>query len=169
MHAQAFAFVRRALEGRDLAGAAVLELGSYNVNGSVRPLFVERGIASYHGIDRREGPGVDEMADAAEYGARNKFDVVVTTEMLEHAPDPQACIQMAKRALKPGGLLIVTAAAPERQIHNNDGGSQLADKEHYGNIAPADLAEWVKWPIMMVQHEPAIGDVYMIAQKPAKE
>jgi len=45
----------------------VLEVGSYDVNGSVRPLFKNRQrFPSYTGIDMREGPGVDMVGVASD-------------------------------------------------------------------------------------------------------
>jgi hypothetical protein len=40
-----------------IEGARVLEMGSYNVNGSVRDMFALAG--RYVGVDLVEGPGVD--------------------------------------------------------------------------------------------------------------
>ena len=57
----------------------VLEVGSFDLNGSARDLFP--GDVEYHGIDRREGPGVDEVCVASEAPARSGgWQVVVSTE-----------------------------------------------------------------------------------------
>jgi hypothetical protein len=65
---------------------AVLEIGSRNVNGSVRDLFSSSSL--YHGIDIAAGPGVDEVADCADYVPDVLFDTCVSTEVLEHMQDP---------------------------------------------------------------------------------
>lgn len=88
---------------------SVLEVGSYNVNGSVRPLFVG---ANYIGVDARKGPGVDIVLPASALTARfaeGSFDIVISTEMLEH--DPAFWLSMAEMGavLKLGGYLIITA------------------------------------------------------------
>lgn len=36
------------------------------------------------------------------------FDVVVAAEVLEHAPEPAACVRELMRALRPGGLLVLS-------------------------------------------------------------
>jgi SAM-dependent methyltransferase len=94
--------------------ASVLEMGSFDANGSARSLFSKD--VSYTGIDARPGPGVDEVCVAHEYTGP-KVDVVVTTEMLEHDPYWEKTISNALRLLKPGGLFIFTCAAPKRAAH----------------------------------------------------
>src|SRR5690606_27806966 len=54
MHESVLAWVAGQVHARGLAALDVIELGSYDVNGSVRPLFV----GDYTGIDMRPGPGV---------------------------------------------------------------------------------------------------------------
>lgn len=87
-------------------GQRVLEVGSLNVNGSVRGCFEAR---AYVGVDMRDGPGVDIVAtaDALPFPDAS-FDVVVSTEMLEH--DPAFWLSLAEmgRVLRPGGQLILT-------------------------------------------------------------
>lgn len=164
MHDAAYQFVTDAVAARPHTPAAVLEFGAYNVNGSVRPLF--RGAARYHGIDIRPGPCVDEVADAATYDGGAQYDVVVTTEMLEHAPDPAACLRAAWRSLRPGGVLILTAAGPGRAPHGCDGGPGVPPGEHYGNLDPDELAGWLAaWRDVRIVTNPAAGDVYAVARK----
>ena len=169
MHAEAFAFVQQTVEGLALKRPHVLELGSYDVNGSVRGLFAHA--ASYTGLDARSGPGVDVTARAQDYMPARLAHVVVSTEAAEHDPDPAGLVAAAYRCLRPGGVLIFTAAAPERAPHGNDGGAQRSD-EHYANIPPADLRRWLKAAGFVdahVSHAPAVGDVYAVAHKPAQE
>ena len=68
-------------------GKSVLEVGSYVVNGSVRPLIEAHGPVSYLGVDMAEGPGVDVVANVADLPDLypDGFNVVVTTEMSAHA------------------------------------------------------------------------------------
>jgi len=64
----------------DLLPHRTLELGSLDVNGSVRKLFS----GEYVGIDRVQGPGVDPSwtANALDFPDAS-FDTVVSTSMLE--------------------------------------------------------------------------------------
>lgn len=162
MHDAAFQFVARVRAGLDVA--RVLELGAYIVNGSVRPLFAGCG---YVGVDTRPGPGVDIVADAETFDGGGAYDCVVTTEMLEHTPNPAAVIAAARRSLAPGGWLILTAAGPERAPHSCDGGPVVPAHEHYGNITPEDLRAWLAgWDAVTVEHNPQAGDVYALARVP---
>lgn len=89
----------------DREDVETFEVGSLDVNGSVRGLF--RG--PYVGLDLRAGPGVDvvgsshalPLADAA-------VDVVVCTEVLEHDPAFWLTLGEIRRVLRSGGHLLLT-------------------------------------------------------------
>jgi len=59
----------------------VFEVGSLDVNGSIRNLFEN---ARYTGIDVIPGAGVDIVCVAHEFESKHKFDVVCSTSSLEH-------------------------------------------------------------------------------------
>ena len=46
--------------------------------------------------------------DHATFGPPGGFDVVVSTEVIEHLIDPEAMLQRAYEAVRPGGTVIVT-------------------------------------------------------------
>ena len=162
MHLQAFQYIARNTHG--LPDGPVLEIGSYNVNGSIRGLFEGR---PYHGIDARPGPGVDEVADGADYRTEARYAVVVSTETLEHAPDPQAVLDSARACLQPGGVLLMTAAGPARAPHSCNGSTVVPPGEHYANIAPADLAAWLAdWQDVVIEEDHSAGDIYARAVRP---
>jgi SAM-dependent methyltransferase len=107
-------FVRRNLTADDVRGRTVLEAGSRAVGGpeqSVRPMLEALQPATYVGIDIEPGTHVDEICDAGELRTRfgdESFDVVVTTEMLEHARDWRAVVRSLKHVTKRGGPLVIT-------------------------------------------------------------
>jgi SAM-dependent methyltransferase len=161
MHVAAYEFVQSVAP---VDPGAVLEIGSYIVNGSVRPLF--DSATSYVGTDVRGGPGVDVVTDCADYDGAGVFDTVVSTEVMEHMRHPQELIECAARALKPGGLLILTAAGPRRPHHGVDGGD--VSNEHYGNITPEALKEMLSgWKNVKILHNDVAHDVYATAVKKA--
>jgi SAM-dependent methyltransferase len=95
--------------------APVLEVGSCNVNGSVRELFP----TPYTGIDIVQGPGVDIVVEDGSIPFEDEtFATVVSTEMLEHALDPVFAFMEMVRVLKPGGILLVTARGNGFPRHN---------------------------------------------------
>jgi SAM-dependent methyltransferase len=93
-------------------GKAVLEVGSKEVNGSVKPTVTALGNpASYMGVDIEEGKNVDEIVPIealVEHFGADRFDVVICTEVLEHVYDWRVAVDNLKRVLKPNGTLIIT-------------------------------------------------------------
>jgi hypothetical protein len=62
----------------------VLEVGSLNINGTVRDLFTD---CDYTGVDLSEGPGVDVVGQGQELTyPDNFFDFSVSAECFEHNP-----------------------------------------------------------------------------------
>jgi len=104
----------------------VLELGSLNYNGTVREYFDN---CEYIGVDRMNGEGVDVVCNAHEFDDK-PFDVVISTEMLEHDKYAKLSLRNAMKLLKKGGILIVTAAGTGREKHYEFTG----EDEHYENI-----------------------------------
>lgn len=168
MHDEAFQYLKvaRALDlFARLDKQRVLELGSYDVNGSPRELFGDAW--QYVGVDTRAGKGVDVVADAETYRAPKLFDVVISTETLEHTPFPEQVVNTAWANLKPGGVLILTAAAAPRLPHSCDGDTQLKRGEYYTNVAPAWLESMlIPWDVRDITYDPAHGDIYAIAVRP---
>jgi len=105
MHETAYAYVEAKVWANDLAGKAVLEIGSYDVNGTIRPIFT----GPHTGLDMREGPGVDLVADSYDLPfPDNSYPVVVSVSMLEHDRYFWKTIPEMYRVLEPGGHLILT-------------------------------------------------------------
>jgi SAM-dependent methyltransferase len=117
-------FVNNLVGRRDVENKDVLELGSYDVNGTVRPYLESLKPASYVGVDIMAGPGVDVVCDAADllnHFRPATFDVVVTTEMLEHVRDWRRVIYNVKRVVKPGGLIVLTTRSRGFPLHDYPG------------------------------------------------
>lgn len=104
MHNSVRAWVSGIVNEYGLTGS-VLEVGSLNVNGGVRDLFA----GSFVGVDFRDGPGVDAVMDGHALDFEDaSFDVVVSTEMLEHDSAFWLSLAEAGRVLRPGGHLLLT-------------------------------------------------------------
>jgi hypothetical protein len=117
----------------------VIEIGSLDINGSVRPVF--QG-AEYIGLDPQEGPGVDWVGDALDYEPEKKVDCVVCCEVLEHSPKWEELVKKGMEWLDEDGVFLITAAGPGREPHSAvDGSHNVRDFEHYENVSPAALAK----------------------------
>jgi len=109
---QAMDFIASCLKIQSLRGE-VLEVGSFDVNGSPRKLFADcKRFPKYTGMDMREGPGVDLIANAQSIPLPDEsVDVIVCAEMLEH--DSAFWVSLAEmyRVLRTGGHLIATTVS----------------------------------------------------------
>ena len=104
-------FVKKELQREEVFELSVLEVGACNENGSIRPLVESLKPKKYVGVDIQKGPGVDVICDVSQLTARfgvNHFDVVISTEVLEHIQDWSKAISQLKSVLKPNGVLILT-------------------------------------------------------------
>jgi SAM-dependent methyltransferase len=96
----------------EVRGRRVVEIGSYDVNGSLRPTIESLQPADYVGIDIRPGPGVDELCPVerlAERFGSESFDLVVSTSTLEHVRRWRQAISNIKHVCRPEGIVLITA------------------------------------------------------------
>jgi SAM-dependent methyltransferase len=129
------------LRGRQ--GVSVLEVGSLDINGSVREI-IQPFAGSYLGIDMQKGPGVDLVADGASYELPEAYDVVVTAETFEHTPVWKDIINKSYINLKPDGIFIATMAGEGRPPHSAIDENPIRDWEHYANIGAWELKQALK-------------------------
>jgi len=102
------------LKPEEVKGKRVIEVGSYDVNGSLRSLVESYYPAEYIGVDIAEGPGVDVISkaeDILERFGKESFDIVISTELLEHVLDWRKSIHNIKNICKPGGIILITTAS----------------------------------------------------------
>lgn len=94
---------------------SVLEVGSLDLNGSVRRFFQN---CRYIGIDVGSGAGVDVVCQGQDYDAPdNSFDTVISCEAMEHNPYWKATFLNMCRVCRPGGLVLMTCATTGRPEH----------------------------------------------------
>jgi SAM-dependent methyltransferase len=141
-----FSAVARA-NGTLIAGGRILEIGSYDVNGTVRKVF--DGSADYVGLDLVEGPGVDRVGFGHEYDEPDgRFDVAISGECFEHDPYWRESFANMVRLTRPGGLVAFTCASRGRPEHGTarsdvslSPGTQSVGLDYYRNLTEADFAE----------------------------
>jgi len=114
-------FVKNNTTPEEILNRRILEVGAYNVNGSVRNDILKFNPKEYNGIDITPGPGVDSICDVydiiTKYG-KESYDVVISTEMLEHVEDWTKCISNLKNVITPGGLIYLTTRSIGFGKHN---------------------------------------------------
>lgn len=118
----------------------VLEVGSQDINGSVRKHFTD---CDYLGIDLGEAEGVDLVASIIGFSRENEYDVVVSSEMLEHCEQWEEALSQMYKNTKPGGMFILTCAGPNRQEHgtkNHNPQDSAFTLDHYRNISIEDFS-----------------------------
>jgi SAM-dependent methyltransferase len=166
-HPQQARFVARAAALHPLDGP-LLEIGSLDVNGSVRSCFPRS--APYVGIDLGPGRGVDVVASGHDFGRDASFATVVTTECLEHDPGWATTLANIARVLRPGGVLVLTCATTGRHEHGTTRTSPAmspSTNDHYRNLTATDVtAALPGLRIDLVATCWSSFDLYLIARKP---
>lgn len=159
MHQLAFEYVQAHTAGK---WARVVEFGGRDINGTVRHFIDAK---DYLSIDITEGKGVDLVADAATWDGEGEYDLVVCCEVLEHTDQVAEIIVSAGRALRPGGMFVLTAACDPRVGHSAVDGAQLRDGEYYRNLDESDL-ERVSWgDVIDIVWDRVAGDVRAVIVK----
>jgi SAM-dependent methyltransferase len=138
----------------------VLEVGSWNVNGTVRPLF-ER--CSYLGIDLAPGDCVDLVCKGADYRSDQPFDTVLSTECFEHDEQWADTLRNMIRHTKPGGLMIITCASTGRAEHGTrrtspDASLSSSFSDYYRNLTAQDFEQAVDLRALFSVHEFSNGN-----------
>jgi SAM-dependent methyltransferase len=137
--------------GRFFRECEVLEVGSLDLNGSVRDYFHN---CRYTGIDVAEGKGVDVVCQGQEYNAPdNTFDHVISCEAMEHNPYWAPTFANMLRMCKPGGLVLMTCATAGRAEHGTVRKSREASPltvglgwNYYRNLLPNDFLGTLDFP-----------------------
>lgn len=100
-------------------GAKVLDVGSYDVNGSYKKLFDGMNI-QYVGLDIEAGPNVDVVMESPyswDNLKDNEYDYIISGQAFEHIEYPWLTIKEIYKKLKKGGVVCIIApnSAPEHK------------------------------------------------------
>lgn len=131
---------------RVVNGGRVLEIGSYDVNGSMRELYSH--CREYIGVDLCEGPGVDSVGFGHELDLPDSsFDVAISGECFEHDPYWTKTVLNMCRMTRPGGLVAFTCASAGRPEHgtrrtdrHESPGTQAQGLDYYRNLTEQDFS-----------------------------
>lgn len=123
----------------------VIDIGSLDINGNNRGLFTT---CEYIGVDVVKGKNVDVVSIAHELDFKDEtFDVVLSTNALEHDMYYPFTIKKMFNLTKPNGLLFFTAAHSWKEhgtiknAKNASGTTQMgkAWANYYKNITQDDI------------------------------
>lgn len=147
-------------------GVEVLEVGSLDINGTVRDLF--SNTVRYIGVDVGEGKGVDLVAHGENLDFDDSsFDTAISAECFEHNPEWAATFANMHRMAKQ--FVMFSCASDGRPEHGttrtSPGSSPLtASWDYYRNLNEADFrAEFPldeMFAIYEFEYNPASHDLY---------
>lgn len=152
----------------------VLEVGSLNINGTIRNLF---DVEEYIGIDLEEGSCVDIVSSGQDFDYPNDyFDFSVSSECFEHNPYWKETFLNMCRMTKSGGLVSFSCASLGRPEHGTsktrpedspftvDAGwdyyKNLSEKDFENNIDLKDIFETYEF-----EYNPVDFDLYFYGLK----
>jgi SAM-dependent methyltransferase len=148
-HAEQLGFFRAVAKANKslIDGGSVLEIGSYDVNGSVRPMFASA--SRYVGVDLTEGPGVDLVGFGNELDHPDgSYDITLSGECFEHDRHWRETFQNMVRMTRPGGLVAFSCASRGRVEHGtrrtdaiSSPGTQSVADDYYRNLNEEDFAD----------------------------
>jgi SAM-dependent methyltransferase len=141
-----FVEIVKSLFPEKFVGQKILEIGSLDINGTVRGLFTS---CDYAGLDVAAGAGVDVVCEGQNYDAPDSsFDVVLSCEVMEHNPYWVETLENMIRMLKPGGLMVMSCATAGRPEHgtarSEPGNSPLTVAKgwnYYRNLTKKDIVK----------------------------
>jgi SAM-dependent methyltransferase len=166
MHPSAYIFATRTLTPEQVKGKRVVEAGAYNYNGSARDALCVHDPASYLGTDAQPGPGVDLVCPAEKLPVvlgDDSADVLISTEMLEHAVDWRGAVAGMVRILAPGGLLLLTTRSAGFPFHPHPLDCWRYSVEQMDGIAEACGLEVIQ---LEPDPDPSQPGVFLLARKP---
>ena len=139
------------------SGKRVLDIGSLDINGNNRYLF---GGCDYIGLDVVPGPNVDVVSIAHEYKPSALFDVVLSTNSLEHDLHWRRTLDAMLAFLKPSGFLFFSVASlwfehgTKRTSPSESGTSQMGPEweDYYRNFREVDLYKNLNWNQIATYH-----------------
>jgi SAM-dependent methyltransferase len=148
MHKSVMEFGEEMLTPKILKGKTVLEVGSYDVNGSLKKHILDNGAKDYTGCDIRAGKNVDIVLKGDLLPFEDcSFDIIICTEVLEHCKDWKTTVHELKRVCNVGGYILLTARGPGFPIHDYPG--------DYWRFVPDDIAKaFVEFKIIENKEDP---------------
>jgi len=128
------------------SGGRVVEIGSLDINGSVRPHFQA---AKYVGVDLGPGPGVDVVRPGHLFDEPSgSYDCAVSANCFEHNPYWLETFVNMLRLVREDGLVLFTCASTGYREHGTRRSAPEASPhtvglgwEYYRNLTAGDFTD----------------------------
>lgn len=152
MHQEAFDGIKDFVQKynlNDLTFDRALDIGGQDVNSSIQGIHPHTllNVNSWDVLDIADGPGVTIVADGVSWRVPDNdplYDLVLTTETLEHVENYRGILSTSAFALKAGGVFLGTWASTGRHPHAAEGGPDpFVLGEHYRNVSREDVEDLV--------------------------
>lgn len=161
-HKSCIIFGARSFSTEEVRGKSVLEVGSRDVNGSLRSIISAWAPERYVGVDIASGPGVDVVCSAEGIVERlgpESFDIVISTEMVEHVKNWREAISSIKRVCKPRGTVLLTTRSRGYGYHGYP--------FDFWRYETQDMKEiFSDFEILTLERDPEAPGVFLKARKP---
>jgi SAM-dependent methyltransferase len=156
----------------------VVEIGSLDINGSIRGLFETK---DYTGVDLSDGRGVDLICEGQLVDLPSgSVDCLVSVECFEHNPFWLETFANMLRMSRPCGLVLMTCASVGRREHGTARSSPESSPfttakgwSYYRNLSESDftsrinLSNWFSdWQFM---HSHESYDLFFVGVRRGKE
>lgn len=112
MNENILTFAKHYIKASEVKGKTIIELGSRNINGSIKPIIMDFKPLDYVGIDTKEGDNVNKVLsieDAVNFFGIESFDFAICTEVLEHCKHIETVITSIKLLVRKTGIIFITA------------------------------------------------------------
>lgn len=119
-HKSVIGFGIKNLTIEEIKGKKIIDIGSRDINGSYKPLIMPMKPSEYIGVDICNGKYVDiicNVKNIVEKFGKESFDVVISTELLEHVENWRKAISNIKQICKKNGIIIITARSYGKKVH----------------------------------------------------
>jgi len=148
----------------------VLEIGSLDINGSIRDCFETP--TEYIGVDLEEGPGVDFVGEGQKIEFSDEyFDCTLSSECFEHNPYWLETFVNMVRMTRQGGLVTFSCASEGRPEHGTTRTNPLDSPftvnkgwDYYRNLNEVDFTSVLDFDGLFTeynfQYNSAIKDLY---------
>ncbi len=143
------------------ASVRALDVGSLDINGSLRSMFVD---STYVGIDLGPGKNVDVVSKAHEFQSDTEFDTVVSANCLEHDMFYRETLRNMVNLLRSGGLMVIGCAStgfPEHGTRKTTpkNAPLLPDDwaDYYKNLTEDDVRESIAIDTLFSSYEFQVG------------